>query len=269
MKKTIKQLNMQALLESAVLASLAIWLLFFLISGRYLLYVTPRMLPYLIGTVIALIVLSGVTLTRLMQPNHRARVVHVFVLSLPLVMLLLPHGMISASSGQLSSVSIPAAQTAAPDATASPAPADAEDAEDVQLQPTEELSGLDRETNTITVTTDNFYDWMERFYSSAESYEGFHVIMTGYVINGSDVFAADEFALARLVMTCCVADLTPIGIICNYADSTQLEANAWVSVSGVLEAKRYEIDGVTYIEPQLKVDSLSPAEEISGYVYSY
>jgi putative membrane protein len=70
-------------------------------------------------------------------------------------------------------------------------------------------------------------------------------------------------------MTCCVADLTPIGIICNYADSTQLEANAWVSVSGVLEAKRYEIDGVTYIEPQLKVDSLSPAEEISGYVYSY
>ena len=42
MKKTIKQLNIQTLLEAGTLLSLAAWLFVYLVSGRYLTYVTPR-----------------------------------------------------------------------------------------------------------------------------------------------------------------------------------------------------------------------------------
>lgn len=268
MKKSIRQFNFQALFEAGILLALAAWLLVYLVSGRYLTYVTPRMLPYLIGTVAVLLVLAGVTLLRLFVPNRRARVSHVFVLSLPLILLLLPHGMISISTNQLSNVSASAVQTASPGATQSPetgskAESGAEEA------PIEEISGLDSANKRITITTENYYDWLERLYNDCTIYEGYTVSITGYVINCSDVFAEDEFALARLVMTCCVADLSPVGVICKYDGANQLTSDDWISIEGTLIAGIYEVDGTAYTEPQLKITSISPAEEISGYVYPY
>ena len=267
-EKRVRQLNIPVLLEASVLFALAIWLIVYLVSGSYLVYVTPRMLPYLIGTVAVLLVLAGVTLLRLFVPSRRARVTHVFVLSLPLILLLLPHAMISVSTNQLSSVSASTAQTASPGATQSPA-TDSEAESGAEETPAEEISGLDNTNKRITITTDNYYDWMERLYNDCTVYEGYTVSITGYVINGSDVFADDEFALARLVMTCCVADLSPVGVICQYDGADQLTADAWFSVEGTLIAGSYEFDGTTYAEPQLEVISITPADEISGDVYPY
>lgn len=252
-----------------MLLALAVWLLVYLISGRYLTYVTPRMLPYLIGTVVVLLVLACVTLTRLFLPNHRARVAHVFVLTLPLILLLLPHGVILLSDNQLASIPATSTQSAVWSATPSPAPDASNAVSNSEEMLLDAISGLDRDAKTITITTENYYDWMERLYQDAAAYEGYTVSLTGYVINGSDVFAEDEFALARLVMTCCVADLSPVGFICKYDEASQLNADDWVSVEGVLIAGSYEINGQTYNEPQLNVTSITPAEEISGYVYPY
>lgn len=268
MKKSIRKLNVQALLEAGILLALAVWLFVYLVSGRYLTYVTPRMLPYLIGTIIVLIILTCITFTRLFHPNHRARVSHAFVLTLPLILLLFPHGMISVSTNQLSSVSASTAITTSPGTTQSPATG-SEAESGAEETPADEISGLDSIQKRITITTDNFYDWMERLYNDCADYEGYTVSITGYVINGSDVFAANEFALARLVMTCCVADLSPVGVICKYDGADQLTADDWFSVEGTLVAGTYEIDGTTYTEPQLQVTSLTPTDEISGYLYPY
>ncbi|MEZ4628126.1 MAG: DUF1980 domain-containing protein [Eubacteriales bacterium] len=133
---------------------------------------TPRTLPYLIGTVVVLVVLGGVTLTRLFLPNRRGRIAHVFVLLLPLIVLLLPHGSsLPASTDDLSSVTVPAAQSnAAPNRPRHscrltvPAADTAEEA----------IAGLDRTSRTVTITTENYYDWMERPYNDwAPAYEGY------------------------------------------------------------------------------------------------
>ena len=252
-----------------MLLALAIWLLTYCISGRYLTYVTPRMLPYLIGTVFVFVVLAGVTLTRLFRPNRRARVVQVFVLALPLILLLLPHGVILASSNQLSSVASASSQSTVLSATPAPATAASEATSNSEEMPLDAIPGLDRDAKSITITTENYYDWMERLYQDAAVYEGYTVSMTGYVINGSDVFAEDEFALARMVMTCCVADITPIGFICKYSQASQLNADEWVSVEGVLIAGSYQIGEQTYTEPQLNVTAITSADKIEGYVYPY
>jgi len=269
MEKRVRQWNIPALLEACVFFALAIWILIYLVSKEYLVYVTPRTLPYLIGTVIVLAVLGGVILTRLFQPNRRGRIAHVFVLSLPLIVLMLPHGTVSVSSSELASVSSSAAQSAQavqsyPDS--SPANTPSKPAVDAQQ---EEIDGLTPASRTIAITTENYYDWMERLYNNCTAYEGYTVTMTGYVINGSDVFAENEFALARLVMTCCTADLSPVGIICKYESASQLEPDDWYSVEGTLIAASYEIDGTTYSEPQLAVTSITPVEAVSGYVYPY
>ena len=275
MRKQVKQLNIQSLFEACTLLALAVWLFVYLVSERYLIYVTPRMLPYLIGTIVVLALLAGVTLTRLFRPNRRARFAHVFMLALPLILLLLPHGTINVDSGSFSSIGVASSTQEA----AAPMPTEAQESTGVSLEEerisanessaTDEIPGLDRENRIITISTDNYYTWMTRFYDVPASYEGYTVRMTGYVINGSDVFASDEFAIARLVMTCCVADLVPVGIICRYADASQLKADEWFSVEGALILGSYESNGTIYSEPQLEVTRIEPAEEIRGYVYPY
>ena len=284
MKITAKQLNPQALLEAASLIAVAAWLGFELISKRYLVYVTPRMTLYLIGAVVALCIWAGIALARLFRPAARPRVLHAFLLTIPLLLLLLPHGDVSAASGSFNTSGVSAAQTSAPDSAATAAPVQAGNDQaqnktqqnettqstETSLQNEQEaIAGLDRENKTITISTDDFYAWVVRIYNETEAYEGYTVSITGYVINDSTVFAPDEFAVARLLMSCCVADLSPLGLICRYDQAADLTADGWVSVVGTLTLGSYEADGQQYAEPQLTVTSIAPAEEIAGYIYPY
>lgn len=275
MKTNIKQLNPQVLLEAAALLAVATWLSYDLISGRYLVYVTPRMTPYLIGAVIVLSIWAAVALTRLFRPITRARVLHSFVLILPLLLLLLPHGDVSASADDFSttgaSVATGTTKTAAPSSTPDRTSATQEPQSTVETQdaPAEEIAGLDRDSKTITLSTEDFYAWISRFYNEPSTYKGYTVCITGYVINGTDVFAENEFALARLMMSCCVADLSPVGLICVYDQAADLVADDWISLEGTLTVGNYELDGQTFEEPQLLVTNITPTEEIAGYVYPY
>ena len=284
MKAIAKQLNPQALLEAASLTAVAAWLGYELISKRYLVYVTPRMTPYLIGAVVALCIWAGIALARLFRPAARPRVMHAFLLTIPLLLLLLPHGDVSAASDSFNTSGVSAAQTSAPDSSATAAPSQAssdqsqneakqgettQSGETSLLNEQEAIAGLDRENKTITISTDDFYTWVVRIYNETEAYEGYTVLITGYVINDSTVFAPDEFAVARLLMSCCVADLSPLGLICRYDQAADLTPDGWVSVVGTLTLGSYEADGQQYAQPQLTVTSITPAEEFTGYFYPY
>ena len=284
MKATAKQFNPQALLEAASLTAVAAWLGYELISKRYLVYVTPRMTPYLIGAVVALCIWAGIALARLFRPAARPRVMHAFLLTIPLLLLLLPHGDVSAASDSFNTSGVSAAQTSAPDSSATAAPSQAssdqsqneakqgettQSGETSLLNEQEAIAGLDRENKTITISTDDFYTWVVRIYNETEAYEGYTVLITGYVINDSTVFAPDEFAFARLLMSCCVEDLSPLGLICRYDQAADLTPDGWVSVVGTLTLGSYEADGQQYAQPQLTVTSITPADEIAGYIYPY
>ncbi|MBI3961459.1 MAG: TIGR03943 family protein [Deinococcus sp.] len=43
---------------------------------------------------------------------------------------------------------------------------------------------------------------------------------------------ADEFTLARFLVTCCTADARGVGLLVRYAGASALEANQWVEVEG-------------------------------------
>lgn len=72
-----------------------------------------------------------------------------------------------------------------------------------------EIHGYNSRQQTITVSNEEFYDWLCVFYTDIEQLEGFQVTMTGQVYKNTPVMADNEFVPARLVMACCVADLSP------------------------------------------------------------
>ncbi|HWQ77618.1 MAG TPA: TIGR03943 family protein [Anaerovoracaceae bacterium] len=125
------------------------------------------------------------------------------------------------------------------------------------------LVGLDMEHKKITVKDDYFYPWIAEIYTNLDKYEGYQISITGFVFKDPETMQSDEFTPARLMMSCCVADLTPVGLICNYANASGLEDESWVTVEGTIYEGEYQGEA----EPQILVTKISPAEEVEGYVY--
>ncbi|MDW2798023.1 TIGR03943 family protein [Clostridium boliviensis] len=102
-----------------------------------------------------------------------------------------------------------------------------------------------------------------------EQYEGYTITMTGYVLKDTKAYGENEFAVARLAMTCCVADLAPAGILCDYSQVKSLKEDSWITVEGTLNLNYDDYDGHKYADPLIMVTKITPAEKVEGYVYPY
>lgn len=267
-----RELNKQALLEALCCAGFGGVLLHSLYSGTYLNYVTPRMLPWLLLADAVLFLWTIGALGRLLQPQHRVRTAHCLVLLLPALLLLVPQG--SYAGNQLTSgyggsgafvrngtPSSAAAVIATPAITAPGSEMPSPTAETVFSG----LSGLDAANRTITISDDEFYPWLVELYANTDRYLGYTITMTGFVFRDENTFAPGQFVPARLAMTCCAADLTPVGMLCKYEKAASLETDSWIMVEGTLFIG--EFDGQE--EPQIQVTKVIPAQEVPGYIYPY
>lgn len=298
MKTQAKAFNPQVFLEFLCYSVFAGLMLYLVSSGKYLTYVTPRMKPYLYFTAIVMGIWALAALGRLFRPQHRVRSMHCFMLALPILLLLLPHTPLSASelagnyiswnvfpsqSGK-SSYGSPQKQSPSGDygynATADipaedpsgggNAPGDDPSA----TAPPENgytayLNGLDAVNKKITVSNDDFGLWLSEIYFNMEKYEGYTIVITGFVFKDPEIFKEDEFVPARLMMSCCVADLSPVGLRCKYDKASELKAESWVTVEGNLFMGQYEYEGTNYDDPQIAVTKTTPAEAVEDYVYLY
>lgn len=283
--------NPQAALELACLLAFSGTLAYLTFSGAYLSYVAPRMKPYLLFSAAAMLACAVFCAGRLFRRQYRRRSAHCFLLAIPVLLFLLPHGQISTvnsgglltggaltgTAGQTAAVSSPAsspqassggASSAPGDALESPDPSDRADVYTVENDGGEAigvLHGYSAEQKSVAVSDDEFYGWCSEFFVHPDRFAGFEVTLTGYVLKGIPSLASDEFVPARLMMSCCAADLSPCGVVCKYDRVSDLAADSWVTVTGSLEVGTYEGSP----EPQIHVSSIAPAQEITDYVYPY
>ncbi len=292
-----KAFNPQAFLEFLCYCVFAGLMLYLVSSGRYLAYVTPKMQPYLYFTAIIMGIWAFAVLARLFMPQHRVRTAHCFVLVIPILLLLLPHTPIAASnlsgnymggsaflglSGQgTSGLNNSQTSPAQPGSSAvinepeqASSEADDNPSSDIvsdlpQGTFSDVLPGLDKANKKITVSNDDFGLWLSEIFTNMDEYEGYTVTITGYVFKDSELLKEDEFVPARLMMSCCVADLAPAGLLCKYDKTSELTADSWVTIEGTLFIGAYEYGGQVYEDPQIAVKKITPAEPVEGYIYPY
>ncbi len=304
-----KMFNPQIFLECLCCSVFGGLMLYLVRSGAYLSYVTPRLEPYLYFTAAVMLIWTLTGLFRLFRPQHKVRSAHCLVLAIPILLLLLPHSPLGASdlsggyvggnafSGRSGQGSYGASENPAP-----PSGAGAEAAAGIpdkgsasgssglaesdpppgatasagtsspaapEGEASDALPGLDTANRKITVADDDFGMWLSEIYADMGKYEGYTVVMSGFVFKNPDMLKEDEFVPARLMMSCCVADLAPAGFLCKYDKAPALAEDSWVTVEGTLFIGRYEYGGRTYDDPQIRVTKVSPAKEVQGYVYPY
>jgi putative membrane protein len=245
----VRAFNPQVFLEVMCYAAFAALIFYLLQTGKYLTYVTPRMKPYLYFSAIIMVLWTAASIFRLFRPQNKVRSAHCFTLVIPILLFLLPHSQLSTSdlSYNYSGDNLFAGTSG--------------------LQPAAsyDLKGLDENTQKITVANEDFYPWLSELYEKLDEYQGYEISITGFVLNDPDMFASDEFVPARLGMSCCVADLVPYGPICKYTGASELQPDSWVTVKGVIEP--WDYDG--WVEPTIIVTSITPAEEVEGYIYPF
>ena len=281
MKKTVRVLNPQVLIEILCQMSFGGMIIYLAASGAYLQYVTPRMRPYLYFTacIMGLWTLAGAG--RLFRPRHKIRLAHCFLLIIPVLIILLPHTPLNVSSyntiGEGSKLKISKAERKVPDRI----PDQTEGTADLPQEtvPLEKPSakvknenvmpGLNKAEKKIIVSDDLFGMWYSELYMHMEEYEGYTITITGYVLKDTKAYGENEFAVARLAMTCCVADLAPAGILCDYSQAKSLNENSWITVEGTLTLNYDDYDGHKYADPIITVTKITPAEKVEGYVYPY
>lgn len=303
MQEKSKSFNLQAFLELLSCLSFAGIVFYLLKSGKYLNYVTPRMKPYFYFTLILMLIWAFTGVNRLFQPQYQIRLSHCFVLLIPVLFLFMPHSTINTADfvrkysvsqiqenltgkpkpgGQGNLSPVPEDDSSANESTAQSqaAPENADQEGTSSASPEEEstaplkefsdvLPGLDTELKTITVSNDDFGFWVSEINMNPQKYVNYKIKMTGFVYIDPDTFQKDEFMASRLLMTCCVADLSPVGLICKYDKTSQLKTNSWVTVEGVLFTSEYEYNGQACYTPELTVTEMLPAKEVTGYVYAY
>lgn len=102
---------------------------------------------------------------------------------------------------------------------------------------TERLNSENKEDkNTIVLNSDNYTRIFPNIMENPNEFKSKKIKTEGLVYKSKEI-NNNEFTIAREVMSCCVADVQIVWLMCEYDNSVDLKENEWVSVEGVIDVK--------------------------------
>ena len=123
---------------------------------------------------------------------------------------------------------------------------------------------LSLQDGRIIMDDDTFSLWLTELYTKLDKWVGKKITAIGSVWKDGEIFEKNEFALARMMMTCCAADMQPVGVLAQWSDVPALIDGEWIEVTGTLAKKPYKdsFDPLILVETIKKID---PPQR--GYIY--
>jgi uncharacterized repeat protein (TIGR03943 family) len=103
----------------------------------------------------------------------------------------------------------------------------------------------------------NILDWNREFQRTPDPklFEGQPARVSGFVYR-DERFSKDQFLVARFVLSCCVADAAPVGLVVQTPDAAALAEDQWVQVDGRFTAGVLDGEAMPILIPE----SVSPIE---------
>jgi putative membrane protein len=273
MKKT-RRLNFNAALKILLLLGFAAFFLITIFTGSVNLYVHPRVIPYMVFASAAMIVIAILLFQDLFRPTGgKVNSWPLLFFVIPLIMAFtLPAESFDSSSGTTGEIRLSATETFSDDSADSEQdeenPEDDDSAAgdtDAEEENEDEEDSLLRD-GVMLLDSDNYYEGLCEIYTDIDKYRGTPILLEGFVFNENSSFGDNMFVPARLLMVCCAADMQTVGLLCLYDGASELEADAWVTVSGTVD--KTELDGE--LVPCIVAESVELTEEPSEtYIYPY
>lgn len=271
--------NKEAFIEGVSCLLFAFTILYLIFTEKYLLFIRPGMKIYLYFTAVVMIIWSVSCFRRIAIPQYKMHLNQFLVLVVPMIAMFLPYTVIKASETTISSQvktnqsdvqeNTPQNDTGTSQSTQQNTATDMQSNDQQNSQTQNDSSqnhqikvpdGLDTENKTITILDTDFYAWIVQLNLYPDKYEGYTLHVHGTVYR-NDYMEENEFAVTRLLMSCCVADLANCGPLCIYDNASELTEDTWVNVTGTYHYDKYEGMQVTVTG----IEDAEPAEE--EYIY--
>ncbi|SHJ63768.1 putative membrane protein [Clostridium cavendishii DSM 21758] len=270
-----KKINIEALLKLIILIGFAFSFSYMIMTDKILLYVHPRIVPYVKFAIVAMLLLSLSIVRDIFKPKRRVNITPYLFFIIPLFMaFILPqtspdstsmsfgdstsnNQVVNKADSTTSNNNIIDQGKTKSDNTGTNATASS--------NINKKSFGLEMRGDTIVISTDNFVKWINEIYENTEKYEGKKIELTGFVFKYKD-FRKNEFSPARLMMACCSADLQPIGLLCRYDKTAELKQDTWISVIGKIKIEDYKGQKT----PIIIAENIQNIEKPkNNYVYPY
>ncbi len=212
--KISKKINKEVLIQQIILVGLAFFFYMTLKSNIIAIYLHPRLIP-LIGISIGIFLMMIFCLMTQLYRNQPQKKSHVkyFIFVLPLVFgFVLPN-------------------TVTPPQYVTPPKNNAQE----ERSKKSKIINFQKEMvgDTIVINDQNYLSWVNEIYQNTSQYLGKKIIVTGFVYRQPEL-KEGEFILARLLMTCCAADVQTVGFRCSYSNEKNLQARQWLKIEGEL-----------------------------------
>lgn len=87
----------------------------------------------------------------------------------------------------------------------------------------------------------NIIDWLRSFQAEPDpaAFQGQEAHVIGFVYR-DERFAEDSFMVGRFIVSCCVADAAPVGLIVQTPQAGELASDQWIEVSGHFEQGEFD-----------------------------
>lgn len=282
------RINLDALLRITVLSGFALFFWRIIQDGSILLYVNPRIVPYVKFGCLVMGVTALFFIKDVFKPKRKINIAPYLVFLIPLLFaFLLPaksldssamaFGDIELASGNINTVNSSSAVSENSEgvqgsADAYGADAYGPDSYEIDAYASDPASGADGSITSeaasnapIIVSNDDFVYWLQEINYNMEKYEGREIEITGFVFKSKE-FSNNEFVPARLMMSCCTADLQPVGLLCRYDGAAALVQDNWLKVTGVIREAEYNGQKTPAIIASKVEEAKKPDNE---YVYPY
>lgn len=272
------KINIEALFKLVILLGFAFFFSMIIATGKALLYVNPRIIPYVKFGIAALVVIALFYIPDVLKPQRKANIgIYLFFL-IPLVSAFVIQakpldtksialGDVNLSQQAGTGINVNNASNVAAADTDSTWQAQDTSIPLTQEQPDDDVysSQLKLDGDTIVMDDNNFVKWLQELYDNKQKYQGKKIQVIGFVLKGKEL-SKNEFYPARLMMACCTADLQPVGLLCRYKNAPELKQDSWVKVEGTIKIIDYKGEQTAIII----ADNVSNAQKPEyDYVYPY
>ena len=234
------------LVESFLLLCLAAVIAVVTLSGQYTLFTTPRAFVYLIIASVLLVVLAFCAACGWFAVSSRDSWRILISIAIPALLIIIP----LQSSQSLSSSGF--------DRYAG--------GRAIAIRYNSRLAGLNEKSREIKVKNDDFGLWYDEIDHNLSKYEGYTITITGFVSRDATL-GANQFRISRQLMSCCILDMSPFGLVAEYSSSKNLAEHKWVQLRARIERGNVGVHGYQRAGVVLRVMYLRTAQAPTGYFY--
>lgn len=111
----------------------------------------------------------------------------------------------------------------------------------------------------------NILDWLAEFRQEPDpaAHTGKEATIIGFVYR-DERYSADTFMVGRFIVSCCVADAAPVGLVVRWPEANSLPTDQWIEVKGHFEPGNFN----GFEMPFLIADSIETIDPpIQPYLY--